>query len=427
MDPMLEHVLEFIHDDKHFVARGLKQLQAQTGTEPNVLAGGIGGLIAVYLIGGAHAQFVANAILTIVPLLITFVFVKERPLTSHILIYWSCYSFLTLFDNVLQEVPCYYLVKVGLLALLFLRPFVYIDKILAIIKNADDGAEHALFTTEELRELENMQRGKKSPPPEKPEGERPQNSLRQAPGSRRMAPVGPSVSMPVGPSRIGSQRSTRTAIPPTDKTPSIRALPTAAAADRPPSIRAPPTIPEQPPVSPTVSDTQMSNASDAPNTAMTALSIPSNTMIRNPDEYQLSADSPMAVSPSGRIGDVVNLNDMSFWPMNKLVFNGPFDDRTLTYYMNIQNNSNKHIAFAIKSNAIPRITATPPHGILQPKQKQTIGIHLEKFSFEDVQTERDRIAYDYAFCPPETKGFSHKLFQNADTRRRKNIRIEYNP
>lgn len=200
---MLEHVLEFIHDDKHFVARGLKQLQAQTGTEPNVLAGGIGGLIAVYLIGGAHAQFVANAILTIVPLLITFVFVKERPLTSHILIYWyvafwlfmvlrdlhfrSCYSFLTLFDNVLQEVPCYYLVKVGLLALLFLRPFVYIDKILAIIKNADDGAEHALFTTEELRELENMQRGKKSPPPEKPEGERPQNSLRQAPGSRRVS------------------------------------------------------------------------------------------------------------------------------------------------------------------------------------------------------------------------------------------------
>lgn len=44
-----------------------------------------------------------------------------------------------------------------------------------------------------------------------------------------------------------------------------------------------------------------------------------------------------------------------------------------------------------------------------------------------MQTERDRIAYDYAFCPPETKGFSHKLFQNADTRRRKNIRIEYNP
>lgn len=52
---------------------------------------------------------------------------------------------------------------------------------------------------------------------------------------------------------------------------------------------------------------------------------------------------------------------------------------------------------------------------------------MQKFNWGEVNTERDRIAYDYAFCAPETKQFSHKLFQSADTRRRKNIAIEYNP
>lgn len=45
--------------------------------------------------------------------------------------------------------------------------------------------------------------------------------------------------------------------------------------------------------------------------------------------------------------------------------------------MTVMNNSTKYIAFAIKSNAIPRITATPPHGVLRPKQKQIISIHLD--------------------------------------------------
>lgn len=62
------------------------------------------------------------------------------------------------------------------------------------------------------------------------------------------------------------------------------------------------------------------------------------------------------------------------------VFNGPFDEHTLTYYMSMQSNTNKPIAFAIKSNAIPRVTAIPPYGILKPKEKQLIAVFVQAYN-----------------------------------------------
>lgn len=40
-------------------------------------------------------------------------------------------------------------------------------------------------------------------------------------------------------------------------------------------------------------------------------------MLKNPEAYQLSADSPMAYSPVSH--GAANLNDMIFEPMNKIV------------------------------------------------------------------------------------------------------------
>lgn len=59
------------------------------------------------------------------------------------------------------------------------------------------------------------------------------------------------------------------------------------------------------------------------------------------------------------------------------IFNAPYDYENLTYLIRIRNTSTKHIAYAIKSNAIPRIFATPPCGILPPRQKCDIAVTVQ--------------------------------------------------
>lgn len=56
------------------------------------------------------------------------------------------------------------------------------------------------------------------------------------------------------------------------------------------------------------------------------------------------------------------------------IFNAPYDIENLTYLLRIRNTSTKYIAYVIKSNAIPRVFATPPCGILPPKQKCDIAV-----------------------------------------------------
>lgn len=69
-------------------ARGLRYLKRQTGIEEYSLAIVIAVITAIYLITGEDAPAVANTILTVVPLLITYVFPKERPSSSRLLVYW---------------------------------------------------------------------------------------------------------------------------------------------------------------------------------------------------------------------------------------------------------------------------------------------------------------------------------------------------
>lgn len=45
--------------------------------------------------------------------------------------------------------------------------------------------------------------------------------------------------------------------------------------------------------------------------------------------------------------------------------------------MTVRNNCRKWIAFAIKSNAIPRLTANPPSGVLKPGDKQVIAVNVQ--------------------------------------------------
>uniref|UniRef100_A0A914YWE4 Major sperm protein n=1 Tax=Panagrolaimus superbus TaxID=310955 RepID=A0A914YWE4_9BILA len=152
------------------------------------------------------------------------------------------------------------------------------------------------------------------------------------------------------------------------------------------------------------------------------LSSASNTSLAS----SAAADAAASISDSSVEGDK-NPDDFITIPTKKLVFNSPFDYQALTYHVTVKNNSKKWIAYAIKSNAIPRVTAMPPSGILKPGDKQVIGITVQKFVYYDIDASKDRIAFDYLFCPAETKVFTHSLLQGTATRRRKNIKIEYNP
>lgn len=120
---------------------------------------------------------------------------------------------------------------------------------------------------------------------------------------------------------------------------------------------------------------------------------------------------------------------MLFHPASKLVFNAPFDYDNLTYHMKITNNSHHRIAYAVKGNSVPRVMANPPFGIMEPKEQRLIAVSVQKFVWNEYDYEKDRIAFDYVLLPDDNKAktFSLALLQHSDTKRRKNIRIEYNP
>lgn len=78
---------------------------------------------------------------------------------------------------------------------------------------------------------------------------------------------------------------------------------------------------------------------------------------------------------------------MAFEPRDKIVFNAPFDEMTITYQMKVTNTcrrvrgeargSLQFIGFAIKCNAIPRLTAKPAFGVIRPGQTLHINVTLD--------------------------------------------------
>lgn len=167
---------------RHFSARWLHDLKIRTGAEPENAAMVIAAVYGICLLQGEQAQFLANCLLIAVPLLLTYVYPKERPSTPLLLIYWACLAVSTLFDRIFAEgFTPYYIVKIAGISLLFLRPVCGAQKILEFLeKNKlatgvdaavdNEQPEPAPFNAEELHELEKAKH-KKSPPPEKPEGE----------------------------------------------------------------------------------------------------------------------------------------------------------------------------------------------------------------------------------------------------------------
>ncbi|MCP9262706.1 Major sperm protein [Dirofilaria immitis] len=108
-----------LNEQRHMTSRGLRFLHGKTGLDEFNLAVFIGGVTSVYLIAGEDAQMLSNAILTMIPILLTYVFPAEKPPTSHLLIYWSAFGLLTILDPNFKPRSGYYFIKIILLALLF--------------------------------------------------------------------------------------------------------------------------------------------------------------------------------------------------------------------------------------------------------------------------------------------------------------------
>uniref|UniRef100_A0A1I8EXH1 Major sperm protein n=1 Tax=Wuchereria bancrofti TaxID=6293 RepID=A0A1I8EXH1_WUCBA len=376
IDELHNHLRLLVFDQKHMTGRGLRFLREQTGLDEFSLAIFICVITSVYLMVGEDAQMLANAILTVTPILLTYVFPAEKPPTPQLLIYWSAFGLLTLLDSNFESESGYYFIKVVLLALLFLHPFDGADRILWHIRLAHsdevkDESGIIPFTKEELSEM--LQESK----------------------DRRSLPLGTPQTMKLNGVSSHVLRS--------DYSSSYDSVPEGK--------------------NPMLFNTEF-RIQDQEGTSAEGLSInySPHDLAFEPSKYLVGLiQKPITKEQLGNA-----LNDFKLYKSQK-IFNAPYDFDNLTYLIRIRNTSTKYIAYAIKSNAIPRVFATPPCGILPPKQKCDIAVTVKKMDkFVEQLVQNDRLAFDYVFCSPETKQFKFKLLQ-SEMRRRKNIYIKYNP
>uniref|UniRef100_A0A0M3JXK7 Major sperm protein n=1 Tax=Anisakis simplex TaxID=6269 RepID=A0A0M3JXK7_ANISI len=324
-------------------------------------------ITSFYLIASDNAHMLANAILTIIPLLLTYLYPDETPPVPQLLIYWGAFSMLTLLDPSYHSVRGYYFVKVVLLSLLFLRPFDGAEwiarhiQLLQLQRMPSDEITKSqrlhgdIFTKDEIQVMERASVGRKSPPPEPPE-------LRFSHEVIRIAPI-----------------------------------------------------------------------SDANRSGKGNFIEKGDALRRSSNADNLSHEMAAASSSSTSFIDSIDAHDLEFKPTYFLVFNGPFTDNNLSCNIQIRNTCTRTIAFAVKTNALERISAQPPSGIIKPQQTLHVAITLKQFKYSASEAERmtrDRVKFEYVYCPPETTEFSHKLLQQTgtgDIRRNKNIYIRYNP
>ncbi|EYB94704.1 hypothetical protein Y032_0168g182 [Ancylostoma ceylanicum] len=137
------------------------------------------------------------------------------------------------------------------------------------------------------------------------------------------------------------------------------------------------------------------------------------------DFYKLREGMDNSLDP------LVNIHEMIFRPLDKLVFNAPFDFDNITYHMTILNNTKHPIAFAIKGNCIPRVIAYPPYGILKSKQKIPVAVTMRKFD-HTVHGAKDRIVYEWVLLKEYEDKFRPEMLRSNGIVRRKNILVQYN-
>ncbi|CAK5041240.1 unnamed protein product [Meloidogyne enterolobii] len=120
-----EHIEALVVDHRHFTARWLTKIKENAGLTIDewALAKILVNLFGLWLTISERADFVANAVLCGVPLILTFFYPEEKATNEDMLIYWPCYAVITLFDFILRAIPGWYMLKIVFFSLFFLRPW----------------------------------------------------------------------------------------------------------------------------------------------------------------------------------------------------------------------------------------------------------------------------------------------------------------
>ncbi|CAO4374668.1 unnamed protein product [Caenorhabditis nigoni] len=413
----LEWLRERIHNKKHFTARFISQIADASGMDAELIVKIFGGVLFVILAFSDHAHFFANSLLVLVPALLIFVFPAEKPTDDSLFIYFSLFGALTVMDRSLERIPCYYIFKLALFVLLYVPPYELHKRISELIQEQLKKQKSNENVSEMSRSQRTTPKTNQStrtaipppPPPPQPVQEQPK-PVEQAPAPAP-APAPEPVPVPVPVEQPPTPPPVEQAPPPP---------PPAPVAEAPQAQPEPPAPADPEPKLPS-----SRSRSDLAGGSQRLKSGP-NPMQSN-SFYNLRSESDgfnsRAISPAG------NLNDMLFRPTEKLVFNAPFDYDNLTYHMKITNNSHHRIAYAVKGNAVPRVMANPAFGILNVGEMRIVAVSVQKFAWNDIDYQKDRIAFDYVLLPDDNKEktFQMSMFQQSDSKRRKNIKIEYNP
>ncbi len=113
-------------------------------------------------------------------------------------------------------------------------------------------------------------------------------------------------------------------------------------------------------------------------------------------------------------------------PDRKLFINAPFGERK-SYPLRITNIGYFPIAWAFKSTNIPRLSAEPGTGVLDPNEQQTIFVTCERFIYHtEDSNRRDRITLEWRLAST-TETMAPNWFLGDGTLRRNTLSIEYNP
>lgn len=78
-------------------------------------------LIGLLLVS-KEPHYIANALLVLPAIVVTYFEPSERPPTTIMFVYWAIFGFFVLFDRILESIPLYYIIKLAVFVALFLPP-----------------------------------------------------------------------------------------------------------------------------------------------------------------------------------------------------------------------------------------------------------------------------------------------------------------
>ncbi|CCD68105.1 Receptor expression-enhancing protein [Caenorhabditis elegans] len=114
--------INLIHNEKYFTARWAKRYSEVTGIEVESLIKGTILFLLGLLLVLKEPHYLANGLLVIAPIILTYLGPSDRPETGIMFIYWTIFGFFYLFDRILEYIPLYYIIKLAVFIGLFLPP-----------------------------------------------------------------------------------------------------------------------------------------------------------------------------------------------------------------------------------------------------------------------------------------------------------------